>query len=110
MKTFRNFDEWQKWDSALWGVRKRARILTKTLKRYRSVVVIATSLLFNLVTSLLVYKPDGVKFNKSPLTVTEWVCEIISIIVFAVGWLMMFYDINRDFKEKIKEALNESMK
>lgn len=82
----------------------------KVLKRYRSVVVMAASLLFNLVSSLLVYKPEGIKFNMTPLTATEWICDIISIIVFAVGWLVMFYDINADQKEKIKEALNESMK
>lgn len=82
---------------------------TTVLKRYRSVVVMAVSLIFNLVSSLLVYKPVGVKFNMTPLTVTEWICDIISMIVFAIGWLMMFYDINRDYKEKIKEALNESM-
>ena len=82
----------------------------KVLKRYRSVVVMAASLIFNLVSSLMVYKPDGVKFNMTPITVTEWVCDIISMIVFASGWLMMFYDINRDQKVKIKEALNESMK
>jgi len=80
------------------------------LKRYRSVAVMAASLIFNLVSSLLVYRPKGVKFNMTPLTVTEWVCDIISIIVFAVGWLMMFYDINADQKKKIKEALNESKK
>ncbi len=82
----------------------------KVLKRYRSVVVMAASLIFNLVSSLLVYRPEGTKFNMTPLTVTEWVCDIISIIIFVIGWLMMFYDINRDQKEKIKEALNESMK
>ena len=83
---------------------------TTILERYRSVLVIATSLIFNLVSSLLVYKPEGVPFNKSPLTVTEWICDIISMIVFAVGLLMMFYDINSDWKRKIKEALNEFMK
>lgn len=80
----------------------------KILKRYRSVLVMAASLIFNLLSSLMVYKPDGVKFNMTPITVTEWVCDIISIIVFAIGWLMMFYDINSDQKQKIKEALNES--
>ena len=80
------------------------------LKKYRSVLVMAASLIFNLVSSLLVYKPEGVPFNKSPLTVVEWVCDIISMIVFAVGLLMMFYDINSDQKQKIKEALNEPMK
>lgn len=82
----------------------------KVLKRYRSVLIMAASLIFNLVSSLLVYKPEGVPFNQSPLTVSEWICDIISMIVFAVGLLMMFYDINSDWKQKIKEALNESMK
>ena len=82
----------------------------KILKKYRSVLVMATSLIFNLISSLLVYRPEGVPFNKSPLTVAEWICDIVSMIVFAVGLLMMFYDINSDWKQKIKEALNESMK
>lgn len=99
MKKVIDFDDYFKYQKPI-----------KFIKRYRSVVVMAVSLIFNLVSSLLVYRPEGVKFNMTPLTVTEWICDIISIIVFAVGLLVMFYDINSDQKRKIKEALNESMK
>lgn len=78
------------------------------LIRYRSIVVIATSLIFNLVSSLLVWHPEGQKFNTAPLTVTEWICDIISIVWFFIGMLMMFYDIHQNQKEKLKEAIFEA--
>ena len=77
------------------------------LIKYRSIVVIATSLIFNLVSSLLVWHPEGVKFNKTPMTVTEWICDIVSIVWFFAGFLMMFFDIHQNEKEKIKEAILE---
>lgn len=78
------------------------------LIKYRSVVVIATSLIFNLVSSLLVWHPEGVKFNKIPLTVTEWICDIVSIVWFFIGFLMMFFDVHQNEKMKIKEAILET--
>lgn len=78
------------------------------LIKYRSVVVIATSLIFNLVSSLLVWHPDGQKFNTTPLTVTEWICDIVSIVWFLFGMMMMFFDIHQNQKEKIKEAIFEA--
>lgn len=78
------------------------------LIKYRSIVVIATSLIFNLVSSLLVWHPEGQKFNAMPMTVTEWVCDIISIIWFFVGVLMLLFDADQNEKEKIKEAIHEA--
>lgn len=78
------------------------------LIKYRSVVVIAISLIFNMVTSLLVWHPEGQKFNTVPLTTTEWICDIISIVWFCVGFLMMFFDAFQNEKEKIKEAILEA--
>ena len=78
------------------------------LIKYRSVVVIATSLIFNLVSSLLVWHPKGKAFNLTPMTVTEWICDIVSTIWFFVGILMMFFDIHQNEKEKIKEAILEA--
>ena len=78
------------------------------LIKYRSVVVIATSLIFNLVSSLLVWHPEGKVFNLTPMTVTEWICDIVSTIWFFVGFLIMFFDINQNEKEKIKEAILEA--
>ena len=78
------------------------------LIKYRSVVVIATSLIFNLVSSLLVWHPEGKVFNLTPMTVTEWICDIVSIVWFFAGFLMMFFDIHQNEKEKIKEAILET--
>ena len=78
------------------------------LIKYRSVVVIATSLIFNLVSSLLVWHPDGKAFNLTPMTVTEWICDIVSIVWFFAGFLMMFFDIHQNEKKKIKEAILET--
>ena len=78
------------------------------LIKYRSVVVIATSLIFNLVSSLLVWHPEGKVFNLTPMTVTEWICDIVSTTWFFVGFLIMFFDIHQNQKEKIKEAIFEA--
>ena len=78
--------------------------MKKILTKYRSICVIASALIFNLVSSLFVYKPDGVLFNKTPLTIVEWICDILSLILFCIGLLMMLFDTNKDSKEKLKEA------
>jgi len=78
------------------------------IKKFRSVFVIATSLVFNLISSLLVWHPDGQAFNKSPMTVTEWICDIISIVWFLHGFVLMFVDIHLDEKKRIKEAILEA--
>ncbi len=76
--------------------------------KYRSIIVIAMSLIFNLISSLLVWHPEGQIFNTRPLTVTEWVCDIISTIIFFFGFISVFYDINDHSKKKIKEAIIET--
>ena len=78
------------------------------LIKYRSVVVIATSLIFNLVSSLLVWHPDGQTFNTTPLTVSEWICDIVSLVCFLFGMMMMFFDMQQNQKDKIKEASLEA--
>lgn len=82
--------------------------MKKTLKKYRSIVVMVTALIFNLVSSLLVWHPEGQVFNATPMTVTEWICDIVGIIWFFIGFLMMFYDTHQNEKEKIKEAILET--
>ena len=74
------------------------------LIKYRGVVVIATSLIFNLVTSLLVWHPEGKLFNLMPMTITEWICDIICITWFFIGFLMALYDANKDSKKQMEEA------
>lgn len=77
------------------------------LTKYRGVVVIATSLIFNLVTSLLVWHPEGKMFNVHPMTVTEWICDIIGITWFFTGFLMALYDANKDSKNQMEEAFKK---
>lgn len=83
-------------------------MIKKVLKKYRGVVVVGAALVFNLVSSLLVWHPDGRMFNLTPMTVTEWVCDIIAIIGFFTGFAMMLFDANKDTKEKIKDAFLEA--
>lgn len=71
-------------------------------------MVMGVALVFNLTSSLLVWHPSGRLFNSTPLTVIEWLCDIITIIGFFAGFAMLFFDINRDSKAKIKEAILEA--
>lgn len=82
--------------------------MKNVLKKYRGVIIILSSLIFNLLTSLLVWHPDGRLFNMRPMTITEWICDIVAIIGFFVGLTMSFYDVFDYEKQKIKEALLET--
>lgn len=82
--------------------------MKKVMYKYKSIAIIAFALIFNLVSSLLVYHPDGQIFNATPMTVIEWICDIVSIICFFIGFLMMMYDMHQNGKEKIKEGILES--
>lgn len=82
--------------------------MKRILKKYRSTVVIGTALIFNLISSLLVWKPEGVIFNSRPMTVIEWICDIISVIWFFTGFPMLFFDVHENEKQKIKEAILET--
>ena len=82
-------------------------MVRKILKKYRSVSVVAFGMIFNIVSSLMVYKPDGVIFNSSPLTLTEWICDCISALVILLGILMGAYDTSDYNKKNILEAFNK---
>ena len=82
--------------------------LKNVLMKYRSVLVITSSFVFNLVTSLLVWHPEGVKFNRFPMTVTEWICDIVSLVLFFVGFSMLLFDSHDYEKKRIKEAVLEA--
>lgn len=41
------------------------------LVRFRGVWIVAISLIFNLISSLLVWHPPGIQFNIAPMTITE---------------------------------------
>lgn len=78
------------------------------LVRFRGVWIVAVSLIFNLISSLLVWHPPGIQFNIAPMTIKEWVCDIISVVIGLFGFVIIFYDINLDTKKRIKEALVEA--
>ena len=78
------------------------------LVRFRGVWIVAISLIFNLISSLLVWHPPGMQFNIAPMTIIEWVFDIISVVIGLFGLVVIFYDINMDSKKKIKEALLEA--
>ena len=82
--------------------------MKKVMYKYKSIAIIAFALIFNLVSSMLVYHPEGQIFNTKPMTVVEWICDIVSIICFFIGFLMMMYDMHQNEKEKVKEAILES--
>lgn len=74
--------------------------MKRITKKYRGIIVIASALLFNLISSLLVWHPAGQIFNIYPLTVTEWICDIISTVLAFTGAIMSLYDVNADMKQK----------
>lgn len=82
--------------------------MKNVLTKYRSVVVIASSLVFNLISNLLVWHPEGTIFNRFPMTVTEWICDIISLVLFFIGFSMLLFDSHDYEKKRIKEAVLEA--
>lgn len=80
----------------------------KVIIKYRSIAVVGLLLVFNLISSLLVYSPEGQMFNASPLTVIEWLCDIVAFIGILTGVMMMCFDIHENEKRKIKEAILEA--
>jgi len=81
----------------------------KFIKRYRGWFVMLLGMIFNLIESLLVYRPEGVIFNLEPLTVMEWILDIVAFAIVAFGFILTAYDINTDSKLKIKEGIIEAV-
>ena len=78
--------------------------MKKTIIKYRGIIVISISLIFNLISSLLVWHPEGVSFNRRPMTVAEWICDIIATIILLIGFVMMLYDVGRNQREQIEQG------
>lgn len=70
-------------------------------------LVMASSLIFNFVSSLLVWHSFDVKFNITPMSVAGWICDIIGSVWFLFGLAMMFFDLHLDEKRRLKEAILE---
>lgn len=62
------------------------------LKKYRAVCIIAGSMIFNLVESI-VFAQKGKPFNLKPLSIGEWICDIISNLGLIFGAMMAIYDL-----------------
>jgi hypothetical protein len=69
------------------------------LKKYRALSVIAAAMFFNLIESI-VFAKNGSPFNLKPLSVGEWICDIISTLIFIFGVMMATYDL-WNYKPKI---------
>lgn len=52
----------------------------------------AASMIFNLIESLY-FAVESVPFNLKPMSVGEWICDIIATIGFLFGFMLMFYDV-----------------
>lgn len=52
----------------------------------------AIGLIFNLVTSSM-FAQGGNPFNLTPVSIGEWICDIVSILILVFGNMMMCYDI-----------------
>lgn len=66
-------------------------MIKEKLKKYRALGVIAGSMIFNLAESLLFAK-NGQPFNIKPLSIGEWICDMISTLIFVFGLMMATYD------------------
>lgn len=66
-------------------------MIKEKFKKYRAVFVVALGMIFNLVESIMFAK-SGNPFNLKPLSIGEWVCDIISILVILFGVMLASYD------------------
>ena len=71
-----------------------------TLKKYRALGVIFIGMIFNVVESVL-FAQNGNPFNLKPLSVGEWVCDIITTLIVVFGFMMAIYDMWKCKPKKI---------
>lgn len=62
------------------------------IKKYRALGIVAAGMIFNLISSILFAK-NGAPFNLQPLSIGEWICDIISSMIILFGAMTMAYDI-----------------
>lgn len=67
-------------------------MIKEKLKRYRALGVIAIGMIFNLIESVMFAK-NGNPFNLKPLSVGEWLCDIIAILIILFGLMLSSYDL-----------------
>lgn len=77
------------------------RPLKERVKRYRSIIILAIGLLFNLLESLYFGAAQGLAFNLHPLTTGEFICDDISLLIMAFAVLMGMYDANKYAPQRI---------
>lgn len=65
--------------------------MKRSLKKYRALGVIFIGMIFNVVESVL-FAQNGNPFNLKPLSVGEWVCDIIATLIVVFGFMMATYD------------------
>lgn len=67
-------------------------MIKNKLKKYRAIGIIAGAMGFNLIESI-VFAQNGKPFNLKPLSIGEWICDIISTLGFIFGAMMAIYDL-----------------
>lgn len=81
------------------------------IKKYRSVCIFATFLLFNLLESLYFGQGTAKGFNYEPVSVYEWICDIVSDIGMYFAIMMGTCDVAKVFRDTTvtqrKDDMNE---
>lgn len=62
-------------------------------KRYRAILVMATFMIFNLISSLYFGLNTEVGYNFDPMSAGEWVCDIISALGQYFAIMLGVYDL-----------------
>lgn len=76
------------------------------IKKYRSVLIFAGFLLFNLLESLYFAQGQPTLFNSSPISIGEWACDTISLVGVYWAGILGLYDvmaIERHIVVEVKE-------
>lgn len=81
----------------------------KKIKKYRAVIIFAVALIFNLVTSLYFGTGTELGLNLKPMSIGEWICDIISNtgVFFAV--ILGCYDVSKYNPQKVYLITNNDV-
>jgi|GEM_PF-6719944 len=74
--------------------------MKESLKKYRALGVIFIGMIFNVIESVF-FAQNGNPFNLKPLSVGEWVCDIIATLIVVFGFMMATYDMWKYKPKKI---------
>jgi hypothetical protein len=81
------------------------KAILKWCRAYRGVLVFAGFGIFNLVSSLIVGAGTEIGFNLKPMSITEWICDLISNIGALYAIMLSVYDLLKFQQPKYKIML-----